>query len=383
MFTPSATSPVMKIALYRSTSIGDVVLATACVDLLRQIPAPVQITWVGRKPALQLIASAFPEIKPVEVDPDQSNYQEKVIQELKDVHFVVDLQANLRSQLLCRALKREFKIPSYLCYKRSIDRGTMTISSRLRGRRRALPDSYIATGSHQFSMMTGALKQALEVHLPVEMLDGLDKVQAYPLLPTGHDPGQKPWQKELKFGRWLAIATGAAHEAKKAPLSLLRDTLELLNRHMRQDPVMRDQSVGLLFVGNDNDRESALGILDSIDWPGPVLNLAGKLSLWETALALKDTDGLLCNDSGLLHIAEAVGIPVAALFGPTVEAFGFAPWRPESKAFSSLLGCRPCSKHGQTDCRFGDKLCFGLIQAPQIVEHLKTLLKRNMTNGSN
>ncbi len=382
MFTPSATSPVMKIAFYRSTSIGDVVLATACVDLLRQIPAPVQITWVGRKPALQLIASAFPEIKIVEVDPDQSNFQEKAVQELKDIHFVVDLQTNLRSQLLCRALKREHKIPSYVCYKRSIDRGTMTISSRLRGRRRALPDSYVASAHHQYLIMTDALKQALQVHLPVEMLDGLDKIQAYPLLPTMHDSGQKPWQKELKFGRWLAVATGAAHEAKKAPISFLRDILELLSRHLRQDPDMREQSIGLLFVGNDKDRESALGILDSIDWLGPVLNLAGKLSLWETALALKDTDALLCNDSGLLHVAEAVGTPVAALFGPTVEAFGFSPWRTESKAFSSLLGCRPCSKHGQLDCRFGDKLCFGLIQPPPIVDHLKTLMKRKIVNGS-
>ncbi|HYX39318.1 MAG TPA: glycosyltransferase family 9 protein [Oligoflexus sp.] len=382
MFTPSATSPVMKLALYRSTSIGDVVLATACVDLLRQIPAPVQITWVGRKPALQLIGSAFPEIKTVEVDPDITNYQEKVLQELKDIHFVVDLQTNLRSQLLCRSLKRDYKIPSYVCYKRTIDRGTMTISSRLRGRRRALPESYVSTSMHQFDMMTSALRQALEVHLPVEMMDGLDKIKAHPLLPTAHDPGQKPWQKELKFGHWLAVAPGAAHEAKKAPSNLLRDTLELLNRHLRQDPAMREQPTGLLFVGNDKDRDSALGILDSIDWPGPILNLAGKLSLWETALALKDTDGLLCNDSGLLHIAEAVGTPVAALFGPTVEAFGFPPWRPESKAFSSLLGCRPCSKHGQTDCRFGDKLCFGLIQPPHIVDHLKTLLKRNVANGS-
>ncbi|WP_141730885.1 glycosyltransferase family 9 protein [Oligoflexus tunisiensis] len=383
MFTPSATSPVMKLALYRSTSIGDVVLATACVDLLRQIPTPVQITWVGRKPALQLIGSAFPEIKTVEVDPDITNYQEKVLHELRDIHFVVDLQTNLRSQLLCRSLKRDYKIPSYVCYKRTIDRGTMTISSRLRGRRRALPESYVSTSQHQFNMMTEALKQALEMHLPVEMLDGLDKIKAYPLLPTAHDPGQKPWQKELKFGHWLAVAPGAAHEAKKAPLNLLRDTLELLNRHRRQDPVMRDQTFGLCFVGNDKDRDCALNILDSIDWPGPVLNLAGKLSLWETALALKDSDGLLCNDSGLLHIAEAVGTPVAALFGPTVEAFGFPPWRPESKAFSSLLGCRPCSKHGQTDCRYGDKLCFGLIQPAHIVEHLKTLLKRNVGNGPN
>ncbi len=379
VFTPSATPPLMKIAIYRSTSIGDVVLATACIDLLRQMPVPVQITWVGRRPALQLIASAYPDLKPVEVDPDITNYQDKVVQELKDVHFIVDLQTNLRSQLLCHSLKREHKIPNYICRKNTLDRGSMPISSRLRGRRRPLPESYLRAEKFQFEMMTDALKQALEVHLPVEMLDGLDQIKAHPVLPTSHDLGNSPWQKELKFGEWLAIAPGAAYDAKKAPLQLLRDITELLSVHCRRDEVLSKKSLGLIFVGNDKDREVALAILDQLDWSGPVLNLAGKLSLWETALALKEAQVLLCNDSGLLHISEAVGTPVVALFGPTVEAFGFPPWREDSRVFSSTLGCRPCSKHGQSDCRYGDKLCFGLIQTPQLVEHLKDILKQPAT----
>lgn len=376
MLTPSATPPLMKIAIYRSSSIGDVVLATACIDLLRQMQVPTQITWVGRRPALQLIASAYPDFKAVEVDPDITNYQDKVVQELKDVHFIVDLQTNLRSQLLCHSLKREHKIPNYICRKNTVDRSTMPIASRMRGRRRPLPESYMRAEKYQFEMMTDALKQALEVHLPVELLDGIDKLKARPVLPTSHDLGQMPWQKELKFGEWLAIAPGAAYDSKKAPLQLLRDIAELFSAHCRKDEILGKKSLGLVFVGNDKDREVALAILDRLDWSGPILNLAGKLSLWETALALRDAQALLCNDSGLLHIAEAVGTPVVALFGPTVEAFGFPPWREDSRVFSSPLGCRPCSKHGQADCRYGDKLCFGLIQPLQVVEHIKSLLKR-------
>lgn len=366
----------MKIAIYRSTSIGDVVLASACLDLLRQLPIPTEITWIGRRPALQLISSAYPDLRPIEVDPSVSNYQERIVQELKDVHFVIDLQTNLRSQLLCHALKREHKIPNYVCHKRRIDRGVMTIGARLRGRRRPLPEEYLHAAPFQFEMMTETLRQALAVHLPVEMLDGLESIQARPKLPTSHDLGEMPWQKELKFGHWLAIAPGAAFDTKKAPLQLLRDIAELLSMHFKSDPLLQQQKFGLLFVGNDKDREVALDILDRLDWSGPVLNLAGKLSLWETALALKEASSLLCNDSGLLHIAEAVGTPVTAIFGPTVEAFGFPPWRDDSRVFSSSLGCRPCSKHGQTKCRFGDKLCFGLLQAQQIVEHVKGVLKK-------
>lgn len=379
MLTPPAMLPLIKIGIIRSTSIGDVVLATACIDLLRQIPAPVQITWVGRRPALGLISSAFPEIKAVDVDPDASNYQDKVAEELKDVHFVIDLQTNLRSKLLCRALKKDYKIPSYTADKRSFERGSMTVVARLRGRRKTLPPEMQKTDVYQYDMMLKTLRHALEVHLPVEMLDGLDQVKAVPSLLSEHDSGEKPWQKEMKFGRWLAIAPGAAYETKRAPVQLLQDIMELLDLNIRQDSVLKEETIGLLFVGNEQERDIALAILDKLDWKGPVLNLAGKLNLWETALALKEADALLCNDSALLHVAESVGVAVAALFGPTVEAFGFPPWRDESRAFSSQLGCRPCSKHGKQDCRYGDKLCFGLIQPVQVVEHIKRIIKNKIS----
>lgn len=379
MFTPSAMLPLIKIGIIRSTSIGDVVLATACIDLLRQIPAPVQITWVGRRPALQLIANAFPEIKVVDADPDASNYQDKVAHELKDVHFVVDLQTNIRSQLLCRALKKDYKIRSYSADKKSFERGSMTVISRLRGRRKPLPSELQTADVYQYQMMLKTLRQALEVHLPVEMLDGLDSVRAVPSLLSEHATGETPWQKELKFGRWIAIAPGAAYVTKQAPVQLLQDIADLLNRNVREDSVLKDEEIGLLFVGNEQERDVALAILDRLDWKGPSLNLAGKLNLWETALALREADALLCNDSALLHVAEAVGVPVAALFGPTVEAFGFPPWREDSRAFSSPLGCRPCSKHGKQDCRYGDKLCFGLIQPTAVVDHLKGIIKTKIS----
>ena len=359
----------------RSTSIGDVVLATACIELLKQIPAPVHITWVGRRPALQLIAHAFPEIKCVDIDPDLNQYVDKVSSELKDVHFVIDLQTNLRSKLICRTLKRKFRIPSYSADKRSLDRGAMVMMSRLRGRRRGLAPEMLEAKTLQFEMMVSTLRHALRRHLPEDMLDGLDRVVARPSLNGELDQGETPWQKEMKFGRWIAMAPGAAYETKQAPIPLLQTIIELLHGQFASDSLLAHETIGLLFVGNEDERNIALALLDKVDWKGPILNLTGKLNLWETSLALKEADALICNDSALLHIAEAVGVPVLALFGPTVEAFGFPPWRPESRSFSASLGCRPCSKHGKNECRYGDKLCFGLIQPAQLVEHLKLLLK--------
>ncbi len=380
MLTPAASLPLIRIGIMRSTSIGDVVLATACLDLLRQVPAPIEIVWVGRKPALGLLASAFPELKVVEVDPDLSNYADKVAKELSEVHFVIDLQTNLRSKLICRALKKDFQIPSYKAQKRSFERGRMVMMSHLLGRRRSLPKESQEPETLQYEMMVSALKLGLQKHLPLEFYERIAGLKAYPLLATDHDAGDRPWQKELKFGRWIAVAPGAAYATKQAPQSLLKTILELFHSQCLKDPSLAHESIGLLFVGNEKEREIAVSILDQIDWKGPVLNLAGKLNLWETSLALREVEVLVSNDSALLHIAEAVGVPVAALFGPTVEGFGFPPWRSQSRSFSANLGCRPCSKHGKQDCRYGDKLCFGLIQPAQVVEHLRSTVKQGMLN---
>ncbi len=68
-------------------------------------------------------------------------------------------------------------------------------------------------------------------------------------------------------------------------------------------------------------------------------------------------DVALTNDSGLLHIAEACGVPVVALFGPTHPRLGFAPWRPESVALRVDIECSPCDVHGPERCPKGHHRC--------------------------
>jgi ADP-heptose:LPS heptosyltransferase len=100
------------------------------------------------------------------------------------------------------------------------------------------------------------------------------------------------------------------------------------------------------------------------------VDLTTRTSLWEAAIVLGQCRVLLTNDSALGHIAEAVGTPVAILFGSTLESFGYAPYRERSRAFSTRLGCRPCSKDGATSCRYGDKLCFTGIDVPEVARYL-------------
>ena len=91
---------------------------------------------------------------------------------------------------------------------------------------------------------------------------------------------------------------------------------------------------------------------------GDRVTLVRRRGLLDVAAALAGCRRLVCNDSGLMHVAEAVGTPVTAFFGPTVRAFGYAP----SLGGSALLetgdlDCRPCSRNGKRPCRRGDLAC--------------------------
>lgn len=369
MLSPSAKQPIVKLGIYRSSSIGDVVLASSCLNLLSQLPVHFEITWIGRPPAMTLISSAYPNIRTLDVNPEVDRYQHALVEELSSIHFLVDLQASLRSRSICRLLKKVHNIPYFTCEKRYFERGRMVMQSHLRGRRHSLPESQSLVSHFQYLNMMDTLKVALKKHLPDDLHEQVDHIVAPPHLPFEHDVGDRPWQKELKFGHWLAIAPGASYPAKRAPRGVFIDILasfrELLFKNFSDE-----KNIGLVMIGDELDREETVSIIDRLDWNGPVLNLAGKLSLWESALALRYAFAVISNDSSVAHMAEAVGTPAAVLFGPTIEAFGFAPWRNESRAFSAPLGCRPCSKHGKAECRFGDMLCFNLISVDLVAGHL-------------
>ncbi len=372
--TPNA-APV-KVAIYRTSSLGDVVLGFACLELLRQLPTPSQVTWIGRGPTLELIRQGWPSVNIVEVaKSDTLKEIQATTSKVGQVHIIIDLQQNLRSKYFIRYLNRTSKAPVFRSDKAQIMRSKLIAAARIRGRRSPLPDSSLHALKPQYELMLDALKKGLRQHLPVDTLDTLVTAEAYPQIPLA-DAGVSnipSWQKELRFGSWLAVAPGASTATKKAPettfLSIIRSIRERLDKSTN-----RCKSLGLVMLGDESDCAAARKILDELNWQDPVLNLSGKLSLWESSIALGESTCLLSNDSSLGHIAEAVGTPTAILFGPTIESFGFAPRMKESRAFSIPLGCRPCSKHGKTACRFEDHLCFHSLPIDAIAEHLSNLL---------
>lgn len=81
--------------------------------------------------------------------------------------------------------------------------------------------------------------------------------------------------------------------------------------------------------------------------PDRVRDFAGKMKLAASSAALARARLAISGDTGLLHVADQMGLPCLALIGPT--AFGY-PTQPSSLTLEVQLPCKPCSKDGRGKC---------------------------------
>jgi heptosyltransferase-2 len=104
-------------------------------------------------------------------------------------------------------------------------------------------------------------------------------------------------------------------------------------------------------------------------------NLAGRCLIPELAAVLARARALVSNDSGAGHVASAVGTPVVTIFGPTVPAFGYAPFGGDHRIVEhETLPCRPCDRHGPEVCPLGHFRCMREVGADRVLEALDEVI---------
>ncbi|MBP9020166.1 MAG: lipopolysaccharide heptosyltransferase II [Syntrophobacterales bacterium] len=101
----------------------------------------------------------------------------------------------------------------------------------------------------------------------------------------------------------------------------------------------------------------------------PVVNVAGQTSLKEAIALIAQCRLFISNDSGLMHVAGALGVPLVAVFGST-NPVTTSPVGEKSIIVTKGVSCSPCLKEKcDTDFR-----CMDLITADEVYEAAKGLL---------
>ena len=75
------------------------------------------------------------------------------------------------------------------------------------------------------------------------------------------------------------------------------------------------------MLGSPNDVSTGKEIEEYLKQSHKILNLIGKTQLVDAVDILKASKLVLCNDSGLMHVAASVDVPLVALYGPTSPEF--------------------------------------------------------------
>lgn len=105
-----------------------------------------------------------------------------------------------------------------------------------------------------------------------------------------------------------------------------------------------------------------------------VINLAGKLTLLQSAALMQGAEMNFVNDSAPTHLASAMNAPVTTLFCSTVPSFGFTPLSTRSHIIETKenLTCRPCGLHGFKSCPQQHFKCATTISTQELVEVVNT-----------
>lgn len=134
---------------------------------------------------------------------------------------------------------------------------------------------------------------------------------------------------------------------------------------------LKNREYQVMLLGSDREREQVARIIAAAqvnDRPGNrrVFNLAGGLPLRETIAAISLCRTFIGNDSGLMHVASSLRIPMLAIFGPT-SPWQTAPLSQHAKVIHHPVECAPCKYR---DCPIDHK-CMKAVTVAEVYEEVK------------
>lgn len=142
----------------------------------------------------------------------------------------------------------------------------------------------------------------------------------------------------------VALAPGARWGLKKWPAE----------RFAELGDALAERGARLILAGGPGDVREMEALRGALAHR-PIGDTVG-LDVAGLAAVLARSSLLITNDSAPSHLAQAVGTPVVAVFGPTSSR----RWGPLSGAGISVslpLACAPCSNHGKGGCPLGHHAC--------------------------
>jgi len=140
-------------------------------------------------------------------------------------------------------------------------------------------------------------------------------------------------KERLGDGRWVAINPGAAYGSAKRwypeRFAAVADTLA------------SELGLRVVLIGGPGEKQIGHDIEEMM--AGECLNLVGETSVREMMAVISRSVLMVTNDSGPMHVAAALQVPIVAIFGPTDHTTTY-PWSEQYQVVRAEVDCAPCLK---------------------------------------
>ena len=331
-----------KMLIVKPSSLGDVVHSLPFLNSMKRCFPKAEIHWVIAK-GLEGLLEDHPMIdKLIIINKDlwkklsQTGNTLKEIRELfkqlrhEKYDMVVDLQGLLRSGLITLATHAPLRIGF----------------SEAREGSRFFYTKKVKAGK-DIHAVDRYMKVAEELGCDVN-----DRVFPFPLSNSvAHETG-----KQANLGPYAVLVPGARWKTKIWPAESFGKVASMLPLRSVIVGARADRTIADAVVSHSGEK---------------AVSLAGETSLRELIEIMRTAEVVITNDSGPMHIAAALNIPVIALFGPTSPA-KTGPYGRGHVVLQSQAVCVPCFKR---ECR--DMQCMKDITPEAVYQEALEILQRD------
>jgi heptosyltransferase-2 len=321
----TAEKNIRTILVIRLSSIGDIVLTTPLLTELHHACPGAKIDYCT-KASFRSLLTANPVLHSVYTPDDLTALA---------YDLVIDLQNNARS----RALTRRIQAGQIRRYHKKNWKKALLVYFRIHS-----GDAYhsvVERYAEAVRDLVPSVKASCALHP-----SSADRAYAATAVGSGRPV--------------LVLCFGANHFTKRYPAERFAGIVE---------QVLASTSATIVLLGGKEDVAEAEKIMNALTQEAHrrITLLSGASTLMQSAAILEMSDLVLCNDTGLMHMASAFGKKLFVIFGSSVSEFGFLPWRTSFELFETAgLNCRPCSHIGRSVCPKNHFRCMNEIAPERI-----------------
>jgi lipopolysaccharide heptosyltransferase II len=299
-------SELKKILIIRLSSMGDILLTTPLIRSIKRQNPEVQIDFVIKEEFIELVKNN-PNLTDIHVYSKQSFEKQILINTLisNNYEIVIDLQNNIRS----KEITKQLHCQTFLFKKNDVKK-FLLVNFKINRLKNAPP-------------IPVRYAESAGINLDDEGLDIFTDNVADSSLNLNE--------------KYIGLCPGAKHFSKRWPKEYF---VELGKQ-------LENSGYKVVLFGGLNEEDLIGEIANQLSSP---LSLCGD-SILQSAADMKMCKAIYTNDSGAMHLACAVKVPVIAFFGSTVKEFGFFPYKAKSIELDvENLPCRPCTHIGRKSC---------------------------------